>query len=73
MAKPKYPKGYWTEERIREAAATCTSRNEFIKNYHGAYTAAKRLGILFDITPPGNKDIYVRSGGRLRASMFEKQ
>jgi predicted GIY-YIG superfamily endonuclease len=40
------PNGFWTRSRIVDAANTQFSRSDFIRNFPGAYSAAKRMGLL---------------------------
>jgi hypothetical protein len=44
MTRFTKPKGYWTKERCREAAAKCRTVADFQRKYPSAYLAAKRGG-----------------------------
>lgn len=45
----QHKKGYWTKEKILNAAKNYTTRTEFMKNNLAAYTAARRSGIIDEI------------------------
>lgn len=45
------PKGYWTQERIRETASKYTKVTPFKKENYGAYVAACKLGIVKELFP----------------------
>ncbi len=48
---PKYrPAGKWTRERIEESAKQFSSKKRWHQEEHGAYDAAKRLGIFEEVT-----------------------
>lgn len=43
------PPGYWTKERITEAASTCKTRGEFGKKYPTAAIVARKMGWMDEI------------------------
>ena len=51
IVEHRRPDGYWTESRIRSAAAGCASRSEFIRKFSAAYLAAVSLGIYEELIP----------------------
>ena len=49
MARKKKPRGYWTEERVREEASKYNTKYEFDRGSQSAYKAALRLGLIDDL------------------------
>jgi len=49
MVRHGKPDGYWTVERVRDAALKFESRTEFHEKESSAYNKAQRLGILDDV------------------------
>ena len=45
-----HPNGYWTKERIIEAAKEYTTKKEFIKNNYAAYYAALKHDVIDELT-----------------------
>ena len=45
----KKSNGYWTRERILEEAKKYNNLNEFTRKANGAYSAAQKLGIIYEI------------------------
>lgn len=53
-SKRKSP-NYWTKEKCKEIALTCSSKREFSKKYPGAYKVSLKNDWLDEFFPKNNK------------------
>ena len=61
----------WTEVKVREEAANYADRNSFSRYAHGAYNAAKKLGIIDELFDPKLAPDWDEARVRVEAEKFE--
>jgi hypothetical protein len=72
-AAKRKPAGYWTLEKLREAAASCTSIHELMIKYPSVQTKAIALGIYDEITahiPRKLADAYTLQTALVKAKQY---
>jgi len=64
--KSRNPPGFWTEEKIKEVAASCFNKAELKHAYYGAYKAAVSSGLINDLFPYAGKKVAIRKWGEVK-------
>lgn len=62
MRPVKKPKGYWTEDRVKQAALKYSSGSEWVKHEPSSYSQAIKLGILAKCCEHMNRSTHKPSG-----------